>query len=66
MVFTDSCNGLMNNKLYSTSIQYLIGFEGYLENMRNFSHLFRLEFKCDDIYDPKDRMQAGCSIRCML
>ena len=29
-------------------------------------HLFRLEFACDDIHDPKDQMQAGCSIRCML
>ena len=30
-------NDLMNCKLYSTSIQYSIVFESYLENMRNIS-----------------------------
>ena len=30
-------NNLMNCRLYSTSIQYSIVFESYLENMRNIS-----------------------------
>ena len=28
--------------------------------------IYILEFACNNIYDPKDRMQTGCSIRCML
>ena len=29
-------------------------------------HLFKVEFACDDIYVPKDRMKADCSMRCFL